>query len=357
MLSVKGERQRKVAIFREEAHRVPFDRMKLLPIFVLVCLIFAMAGCATPRYAWPEHAQQKAIQSDTSWDDPRELPMFVGHTGSHVTWQELLTAIDWAEIIILGEQHDDAMAHAVQLAVVEDTFDRWPRSALSLEMLERDEQILVDDFLDDIIDTEAFIRLTFSANWGGEGSWVKWFQPIIDAAKERHCRVIAANAPRRYVRMARLQGYGALDALPRQRRALFDRPAALPRDGYFERFSRVMSHVEDPAALDAIFRSQMVWDATMARSILQARPTRTAKVVHLVGRFHSDFEGGLVQQIRRHRPNARILVLSMNRADSTELGQDDVGRADVVVYTGEQKQPDVEDANDDDRDAEDAPVH
>jgi uncharacterized iron-regulated protein len=239
------------------------------------------------------------------------------------------------------------MAHAVQLAVVQDTLERWPRSKVSMEMLERDEQVLVDDYLDGIIDQPTFVRLTFSANWGGENTWDDWFQPIIDAAKEHGAPVIAANAPRRYVRLARLQGYGALDALPRERRALFDRPRRLPRDQYFERFSRVMSHLEDnPAALDAIFRSQMVWDATMAQSILRARPTRHAKVIHLVGRFHSDFEGGLVQQIRKHRPRARVLVISMHPDDADALRESDQGRADIVIYTGDQRDDDADDASD-----------
>ncbi len=86
--------------------------------------------------------------------------MFRADTGAAINWQDLLHAIDWqglleaiewADVVILGEQHDDAVAHAVQLAVVEDAMKRYPGTALSMEMLDREEQALVDDYLADFI--------------------------------------------------------------------------------------------------------------------------------------------------------------------------------------------------------------
>ncbi|MHC4776253.1 MAG: ChaN family lipoprotein, partial [Planctomycetota bacterium] len=83
-----------------------------------------------------------------------------------------------------------------------------------------------------------------------------------------------------------------------------------------------------------MFRAQLVMDATMADSIAAASRAGAAKVVHLVGHFHCDFEGGLVQELRRRLPEARILVVTLLSLDGEELGEDDVGRADFVVHTG-----------------------
>ena len=79
-------------------------------------------------------------------------------------------------------------------------------------------------------------------------------------------------------------------------------------------------------------------------------------MIHLVGRFHSDFDGGLVRELRADRPQARILVLSMNKADAAELLQEDRGRADIIIYTGLQDEGQIEpeDAADED---EVPPVH
>ena len=73
----------------------------------------------------------------------------------------------------------------------------------------------------------------------------------------------------------------------------------------------------------------------MAASIAEARFLGAPKVIHLVGRFHVDFEGGTVLELRKRMPGARILVISMDRSWPDALRDEDVGRTDVIVYTGE----------------------
>ena len=74
----------------------------------------------------------------------------------------------------------------------------------------------------------------------------------------------------------------------------------------------------------------------MAASVVDAidRPD-TDRVVHLIGRFHSDLEGGTIVEIRKRRPGSDILVVSCVRTSGSvrELDPEDLGRGDVVVYT------------------------
>ena len=294
--------------------------------------------------------------------------MFSGDAGLAVNWADLIDAVEWADVIILGEQHDDAVAHAVQQAVVEDVFDRWPKSALSMEMLERDEQALVDDYLDGIIDVESFAKWTFSEKWAGEGSWANWYQPMIDTAKEADGRVVAANAPRRYVRLARLEGYGRLRSLSPQRKKLFDLPKSFKDDSYRRRFYELMKdgHGDENASEDerarrerlrAGFRSQTLWDATMGASMARAHQAGATKVVLLVGQFHSDFNGGTVQQLRSRAPSLNILVISMQRDEGQTLREDDRGRADIVVYTGKPPPPPPDDTQDEEASPSESPAN
>ena len=104
----------------------------------------------------------------------------------------------------------------------------------------------------------------------------------------------------------------------------------------------VFEHRLDDAAIEAMFRSQLVWDTTMAASIARARFLGAPKVIHLVGQFHSDFEGGTVDELRKRMPGGRILVISMQRAWPEVLRPEDVGRADVIVYTGEPEEEEEE---------------
>jgi len=274
--------------------------------------------------------------------------MFDGRRGTVLTWFDLSQAVAWADVIVIGEQHDDPVAHQVQTAIVEETIARFPRTALSMEMLERDDQAAVDAYLCGEIEVDAFIDQTKSRNWSGKDSWVVFYQPMIDAAMLRQSPVIAANPPRRFVRQARLEGYGALQALPAEEQVLFDLPEQHVKPGYRARFDAIMQSMNpddppEPASLDAGFRSQSLWDSTMAASILDARrraaalpgrPFTSPKVIHVVGQFHSDFHGGLVQELQARSPLLKICVISVQRRDDRTLAAEDVGRAAIVIYSG-----------------------
>ncbi len=283
---------------------------------LLLSLFFAGFGCATTPTSPPSVFEVGIdVRTDTQLIDPA--------TGEDVDWAELMRRIDEADIVLLGELHDHAIGHAIQLAVVEDVLDTYKGSAVALEMLERHEQPLVDDYVEGIIkDSKRFAKLTHSTNWGG---WELWYQPIIDAAIDRGGRIVAANAPKQYVTLARKEGFARIDQLPEERRRLVDYPAELSGGRYRERFWEFANHGEeeettiDVSTIDPddpmlpLYRSQQTWDATMAQSVLNANPTQDQKVILLVGQFHVEFDGGIVQELRYRNPDARVFVLSIQR--------------------------------------------
>jgi len=266
-------------------------------------------------------------------------------SADRVTWSELLFQIDKVDVVLLGELHDHAIGHAVQLAVIEDVFDKYPNSVLALEMLERDEQVLVDDYMEDVITADSFESLTHSTNWGAKNGWEVWYQPIIDAVKERGGEVLAANAPRRYVRLARTDGYERIKSLPPHRRSFIDLPEELSGGRYRQRFWEYATHhdegdeesainvdVIDPDdSLLPVFRSQQAWDATMAQSVAGAMPSIDRKVILLVGQFHVEYDGGIVQELRRRAPKARVLVISIQRDLPEEEWRGSPAIADFMV--------------------------
>lgn len=50
------------------------------------------------------------------------------------------------------------------------------------------------------------------------------------------------------------------------------------------------------AKLDAMMQSQLLWDKTMARSIHEQR-LQGRRVVHINGKFHSDYHLGIPEQV------------------------------------------------------------
>ena len=187
-----------------------------------------------------------------------------------------------------------------------------------------------------------------SRNWAGKDTWVSFFQPMIDAARETGSPVVAANAPRDEVREARAIGHDAMRAKPAEARADFELPITERNDvlagdwnerweAYFGRFTEIMfSDDADSAAAREraanIFLSQSVWDGTMGASAARALERGAPKVVLCAGCFHIERDGGTVLQFEARRPSDRVLTITVIDASSRVLRDEDRGAADIVIY-------------------------
>lgn len=283
---------------------------------------------------------------------PATLALFDGRTGERASWIGLIDDAASADVVVIGEQH----GHRVGLHAAAELFaailERAPDAALSMEFFERDEQTHIDDFLTGVTDDEAFRK----AAGRNKGNYPPGHAAMVEAAKAAGAPVYASNAPRRYVRLARTDGYERIEGLTAEQRRLVVLPASLTegryRDTFFELMSGMGGHGGDDdeaemteeeraeqerrmqAMVESFFRSQNVWDATMADTVVHALNDGDRPVVHVVGQFHSDFEGGLVERIRTAAPGARIVTFSMESVWSDAFREEDAERADYVMYVG-----------------------
>lgn len=236
--------------------------------------------------------------------------------GNPATVEQIIDAIGGVEVVFLGENHDDATAHSLQFdifrAVVAKYQDR--RLALSLEMFERDVQIVVDEYLAGLITENHF--LSSSRPWG---NYKTDYRPLVELAKERKLPVIAANAPRRYVNMVSRNGRSALNALTKDARELWLAPIpyALPSEAYANKFKALMGpSPEAKMGLNNILDSQALWDATMAHSIYGfLKKNRRPLVVNLNGSFHSENRLGTPEHLLGYRKKTSFLVVTMRYED------------------------------------------
>jgi uncharacterized iron-regulated protein len=124
-------------------------------------------------------------------------------------------------------------------------------------------------------------------------------------------------------------------ALPEEDHPLFDPPLATNDADYRARFLERMGDMDEAhaAMAEGFYLAQRVWDATMARSVVEAVEAH-GRAILCVGSFHSDHDGGVVLEILARRPGTRLLVVSVVPGASDRLAREDHGRADVVVYSG-----------------------
>lgn len=308
----------------------------------LITLPVLAAGCVT---AGGRHG---VTGTDPSVPEVEPAEMLVlAADNTPIAWSALEEKAAAADIVVVAEQHDDLLAHRFQAALAVAMAARGP-VAVCMEMFERDEQALVDAYLAGNISQKTLVDVTDSRDWGAKGKWDEFYQPIVDAAKEGKSPVIAANAPRRFTRIGRLESFDALSNLAAAYPDAFVVPAPIEQSAYYERFKASMSHHSAPQAkgqraempampllteeqIEGMFRAQQVWDATMADSVVKAWRTH-GKAMLVVGQFHTDHDGGLLLRMKAAAPAAKILTISLDKAESTTLREEDKGRADLVVF-------------------------
>ena len=254
--------------------------------------------------------------------------------GNPATLEAIVKAMAANEAVFLGEQHDDPVAHAIEAELFRravSTYSPGRKVALSMEMFERDVQIVVDEYLNGLISEQHF--LLSSRPWP---NYKTDYRPLVELAKEKHLDVIAANAPRRYVNIVSRNGRDSLNALSDQAKSwLAPLPYPEPSDAYKTKFNNLMAgNSGDPAAKMSpnaatnLIYSQSLWDATMGNSVANyLKRNKGALVVHLNGGFHTESRLGTIEQLMSYRPNTKAIVVTMQ-------SEDDVTKFDQAKHKG-----------------------
>ncbi len=232
-------------------------------------------------------------------------------TGEDVTIAKLVDAVAEADVLFLGEEHDNTAGHQVHHRLVEGLHAKRSNLAMSLEMFERDVQGVLDDYLRDRVDEETFLE--HSRPWG---EYAAHYRPFVELAKQRKLDVIAGNVPRAIAgKVAKGEPTTIADA------AFVPRRTTAPDDEYRELFVEAMgSHggTGEEGAVDRYYAAQCLKDDAMAEAItdhLAVRGRKRPLVVHVAGTFHVDHGYGAVHRVLQRQPLLRTVVVSM---ESTE---------------------------------------
>jgi len=266
-----------------------------------------------------------------------------------IDFEAMSAALAKADIVFLGEQHDDPRTHQLEAAVLEGIARRRQGPVvLALEMFERDVQQPLDAYLARNIAESDFLS--------GSRPWPNYsadYRPLVEFARARGWPVIAGNVPRRYASMVARGGLASLDTLPPRARALIASDLSCPRDAYWERFQETMGDMsghgmqltpeQRSATVWRTYEAQCIKDETMAESIVAAFRAHGPPVVHANGAFHSDYGLGTAARVKRRLRDAKVVVVSfVPVADLDSIdGKANRKLGDYVVFTLETPKPDA----------------
>ncbi|HET7219311.1 MAG TPA: ChaN family lipoprotein [Vicinamibacterales bacterium] len=276
---------------------------------------------------------------------PAYVPQRVydGRRQSFSDFEVMLADLARADVIFVGEQHDDPNTHRLEAAILDGLRRRGAQLTVSLEMFERDVQPALDSYLAGSSSEDEFLK--------SSRPWPRYatdYRGLVEMAKSERWPVVAANVPRRIAAQAAKGGPAAIDQLTPEDRAFTAAELRCPLDAYFDRFWETMTGhpiggdgkgvtEERRATTERYFFSQCVKDETMAESIA-ARVDASGRrpVVHVTGSFHSDFGHGTPERVRRRAEGRRVAIVSIvpvKDLDAVAPSAEDLRRADYLLYT------------------------
>ncbi len=272
--------------------------MRSRSLLLLALPLFPLVACATTK---------ESVGVESAYVDPRTLQLGqILHlaTGRLLSESEALDYVSGFPVVYVGESHDSADDHAVQLRVLKAVEERFPgRVALGLEMLQRPFQPEADAFVRGEMSEKDFQRVWLK-NW----SDFFYYRDILLFVREKRIPLIALNAD------------------PAMRRAVRENPVPglapggskdLPEMDVQDRYHRAyveailgghMKEVQDP---EAFYRIQVLWDETMAQTAAEYLKSPAGKGRHLVvfaGGAHVRYGFGVPRRLFRRLPVPFVIV-------------------------------------------------
>jgi uncharacterized iron-regulated protein len=257
--------------------------IRRLGVFCLAGLaIWVMGGCAMPLKSKGDQPPAPA---------PGDGIIISGRTGATVSWDEMTADLQTVRVVYVGEKHNLAAHHAVQLRVIRALHANDSRLAVGMEMFDRSYQAALDQWSAGSLDEDAFLRRThWYANWRFDFAL---YRDILQYVKPAHLRLVALNLPFNIPPKIRVGGIEHLSAyekgfLPAQ----VDTTVAAHRE--FAQAIFGMHGFKTGVKFEDFYMAQCVWEEVMAESV--AHGLGADRMVVLAGNGHIQFKYGIPER-------------------------------------------------------------
>ena len=253
-------------------------------------------------------------------------------TGQLADYDQMLSELAQADVVLFGEQHNDVLAHWLELQVTKDLLrlKKPGQLVLGLEMFERDVQPLVARYAAGTLPDTAFERQALP--WP---NYATDYRPLLQFAHDHQIPIISTNAPRPFAQAVARGSLKALEKLPATDRALLA-PLPLKVDYDLPGYKNMAAMFGGDSKTHGggaqnIIQAQALKDATMAHFIAASRQDGQT-LLHLNGSYHSDYHDGIVAYLRQYAPKLRVKTLSVvSQEELKQLDKEQLNVADFVV--------------------------
>jgi uncharacterized iron-regulated protein len=292
------------------------------PSIRLLALVLVVLAVMTPPAPAAEKILHLAIGDPARKD--RVAPLVLDgitdtRTGELISPAELAARLSSTRLLLIGEEHTNVECHRVQYRVLEALIKSGRRVLIGLEMYPYTEQRFLDQWRDNLLTEEGFLRLSrWYEHWGY--NWL-YYRDIFMLARDHRVSMHAVNTPREVVSAVRKKGLANLAP---------EEAAHIPKDidadnaDHMTFFKTTFEGNEGPVhgsgMGDEMWKNmlgaQATWDATMGYNAVEALKQHgdpKAIMVVLVGSGHVAYGLGIERQAKKwfDGPIASIIPVSV----------------------------------------------
>jgi len=256
--------------------------------------------------------------------------------GKKVSYKKLLKKAQKADIVFIGEEHDNPIAHWFEIKITKDLYNKLQEKnkgqktlELGAEMLEADNQKAYTDYVKGKInykqlEKEARLWPNFKTD----------YKALLDFAKEKKLSFTATNIPRRYANKVFKYGFKSLDSLSEKEKSWMA-PLPIAYDSTLSSYVAMtkMEHMKYlPKKLKQNMpKAQAIKDASMAHFILKNHKKENL-FIHYNGSYHSNEHQGIVWYVKKAKPQLKILTIDVETQDQIKsLDRKNKQKADYII--------------------------
>lgn len=282
---------------------------KTIPVFMIFCVaLFASQAC----YGTKTGVQQKAA--------------YRVNDGKTVSFGEMIDEIKTAQVVFVGESHDQSTHHQLQLEVIRALQREGKPLAVGFEMFTARSQPVLDRWVSGQMPQDEFIRAYYE-NWT-----FPWplYRDILLFVKEHRIPAVGLNVEPSITRKVAQSGFASLT---KEELATLPPDVGCAVDKEYMDFVRRAHAMHGHGNRNFVFfcQAQLLWDQVMARNIvgfLKNNPERT--IVVITGNGHA-WKRGIPEQVRLLSSSVTYRVLLPMMPGHIDSSSISTGDADYIL--------------------------
>ena len=275
--------------------------MRIQPFLLLLVLMISLSGCQSAKQYLGDPELPYPPDRAPVIGDVLHLP-----TGTYVDQEIMLNQANSAQVIFVGETHDNPASHRLQEDILRSLQQQNPGNiTLAMEMFSPAQQPVLDLWIDGKLSEKEFLlQVDWYHNWQMNFAF---YRPLLNFCREQKIPLLAINAEKSLKKKVALTPLTELSMEEQQQL-----PDMSHSDPYQEAMVQAFfsDHKMGQTMLDGFQRVQTLWDETMAQNLAGYlnHQGKNHQVLVIAGGNHVRYGFGIPRRLFRRIPVNYLLI-------------------------------------------------